>query len=232
MGKVPTRVGDQPAVMLHAVSLGEMNATRAMVSELVASGSKPHIIVSTTTQTGYARGQELYGNNPNVTLVYYPLDFSSAISRFLDRLRPSVVVLMELEVWPNFMLHCSRRGIPVLLVNGRLTADSFKNYRRGSLVVRRMFGRLTQVCAQDQQYADRFIALGTPPARVSVTGTMKFDTAQVADRIPGDIELAECSLGFPRVSPFGSAGPRVRAKSSSCSMLTGNYSDHTARCVW
>jgi 3-deoxy-D-manno-octulosonic-acid transferase len=209
MGDVPTRTGDGPAIMLHAVSLGEMNATRAMVSELLGSSDDLHIIVSTTTQTGHARGEELYGQNPRVTLVHYPLDFSSAITRFLDRLKPTVVVLMELEVWPNFMLHCHRRAIPVLLVNGRLTAGSFKNYRRGSLLVRRMFGRLTAVCAQDQQYADRFIALGAPADRVSVTGTMKFDTAQIADRIPGDSELAD-ALKLSTDQPIwvcGSTGP-------------------------
>ena len=209
MGDVPTRVGDCPAIMLHAVSLGEMNATLAMVRELLAQNAPLHVIISTTTQTGYSRGQELYGQNPKVALVHYPLDFSSSIQRFLDRLKPAVVVLMELEVWPNFVLHCQRRGIPVLLVNGRLTAGSFKNYRLGGSVMRRMFGRLTQVCAQDQIYAGRFIALGAPKDRVSVTGTMKFDTAQIADRIPGDGELA-AALKLPTDQPIwvcGSTGP-------------------------
>ena len=209
MGDVPNRTGDAPTVMLHAVSLGEMNATRAMVTELLASNEKLHIVISTTTTTGYDRGRELYGQNPHVTLVNYPLDFSSAIARFLDRLRPSVVVLMELEVWPNFVLQCHRRRIPVLLVNGRLTPGSFKNYRRGGLIVRRMFRRLAQVCAQDPQYADRFLALGTPAERLSVTGTMKFDTAEIADRIPGDRELAD-ALGLSADDPIwvcGSTGP-------------------------
>jgi 3-deoxy-D-manno-octulosonic-acid transferase len=212
MGHVPNR-GDGPAVMLHAVSLGEMNATRAMAAELLASSPPLQIIISTTTQTGYARGQELYGQDPRVIIVHYPLDFSSAITRFLDSLKPSVVVLMELEVWPNFVLHCHRRGIPVLLVNGRLTAGSFKNYRLGGPLVRRMFGRLSRVCAQDAQYADRFMALGTPVDRVSVTGTMKFDTAQIADRIAGDIELAE-ALGLSSDQPIwvcGSTGPGEEA---------------------
>jgi 3-deoxy-D-manno-octulosonic-acid transferase len=117
---------------------------------------------------------------------------------------------MELEVWPNFVLHCERRRIPVLLVNGRLTPGSFRNYRLGGLLVRKMFRRLTKIAAQEQDYADRFIALGAPAGRVVVTGTMKFDTAEIVQRIPGDDALA-ADLGLcPGREPIwvcGSTGP-------------------------
>src|SRR6185503_1319636 len=99
-------------------------------------------VVSTTTDTGYARGRELYGADPKVTLIRFPLDFSGAIARVLDNLRPSLVVLMELEVWPNFLLQCERRRIPVLLINGRLTESSYRNYRLGGPLVKKMFRRL------------------------------------------------------------------------------------------
>jgi len=166
--------------------------------------------VTVTTETGYARGVELYGKDPRVTLLRYPLDFSSAISRLLDRVRPAVVVLMELEVWPNFMWHCEKRKIPVLLVNGRLTPGSFRNYRLGGALVRKMFRRLTALCAQEEAYASRFIQLGAEASRVSVTGTMKFDTAQIADRIEGADALAEevgLKVGAEPVWLCGSTGP-------------------------
>jgi 3-deoxy-D-manno-octulosonic-acid transferase len=199
-----------PAVLIHAVSLGEMNATRAMVRGLAESRPDLRFVISTTTDTGFTRGREIYGSDPRVSLIRYPLDFSSAVVRVLDRFDPRVVVLMELEVWPNFVLHCERRRIPVLLVNGRLTPSSFRNYRLGGPLVRRMFRRLSLVCAQEPRYAERFLALGGAPDRVRVTGTMKFDTAQIADRIEGSDQLAR-DLGLrPGQEPVlvcGSTGP-------------------------
>ena len=106
-----------------------------------------HLIVSTTTKTGYERGQQLYGSSSRVTLIRYPLDFTAAVTRVLDALRPSLVVLMELEVWPNFMQLCEQRKIPVILANGRLTTGSFKKYKLIKPLAKRMFGRLSRVCA-------------------------------------------------------------------------------------
>jgi 3-deoxy-D-manno-octulosonic-acid transferase len=210
MGHAPARAGNTQAILIHAVSLGEMNATRALVSTLSDQHPELQFIISTTTTTGYDRGRELYGSNQRVTLIRYPLDFTAAIARVLDGLRPAVVVLMELEAWPNFVLQCERRGIPVLLINGRLTAGSFRNYRLGAALVRRMFRRITLICAQEKNYADRFIALGAPRDRVQITGTMKFDTAQIADTIAGADELAS-SVGLrpgeEAIWVCGSTGP-------------------------
>jgi 3-deoxy-D-manno-octulosonic-acid transferase len=209
MGDVAPRSDTAPAIMIHAVSLGEMNATRALVAGLASARPDLRFIVSTTTETGWDRGRELYGTNDRITLIRYPLDFSSAIARVLDRLRPAVVALMELEVWPNFLLRCLQRDIPVVLLNGRLTEKSFRNYRRGGPVVWRMFRRLAMICAQDESYADRFRTLGAAAERVRVTGTMKFDTAAVAERVSGDDGLA-AAVGLQRDEPIwvcGSTGP-------------------------
>jgi 3-deoxy-D-manno-octulosonic-acid transferase len=192
---LPPRDTSRPAVMIHAVSLGEMNATRALVCQLGERDARLQFVVSATTDTGFARARELYGADPRVSVIRYPLDFSGAIRRVLDALRPSVVVLMELEVWPNFVRHCCARGIPVVLVNGRLTEASFRGYRRARPLLRRTFARLAVVCVQEEAYARRFTALGVPPDRVRVTGTMKFDTADVTDRVAGDDELAR-ALGL------------------------------------
>jgi 3-deoxy-D-manno-octulosonic-acid transferase len=211
MGQGVTRdVSAGPAVMIHAVSLGEINATRALIRMLADARPELRFVVSTTTDTGFARGNELYGSEPKVTLVRYPLDFSSAIRRVLDALRPAAVVLMELEVWPNFLRHCQQRNIPVLLINGRLTESSYRNYRLGRPVVSRMFARLAALCAQDETYAQRFVALGAPTDRVRVTGTMKFDNAQVADTIDGADDLGRAvglQSAAERVWVCGSTGP-------------------------
>jgi 3-deoxy-D-manno-octulosonic-acid transferase len=199
-----------PAVMIHAVSLGEIDATRALVRSLAAARPDLRFVVSTTTDTGFARGRELYGDDPKVTLIRYPLDFSSAILRVLDGVQPAVVVLMELEVWPNFLRHCEQRGVPVVLVNGRLTDSSYRNYRKGKLLVAPMFRRLRAVCAQDETYAKWFTDLGAPPDRVRVTGTMKFDTAPPPGDVVGAADLADAlglRPGAERVWVCGSTGP-------------------------
>jgi 3-deoxy-D-manno-octulosonic-acid transferase len=210
MGQVAARTDDAPAILIHAVSLGEVNATRALVEALERSRADLRFIVSATTDTGFHRAMELYGKHPRVSVIRYPLDFSWAIDRVLDRLRPSAVALMELEVWPNFLRQCRRRNIPVVLLNGRLTEKSFRNYRRGRPLVRGMFRGLARVCAQEAQYAQRFIELGAAANRVEVTGTMKFDTAPVGDRVEGDVELADAvglHLNREPVWVCGSTGP-------------------------
>ena len=209
MGHVPVRDGDAPCVLIHAVSLGEMNATAELTRQLRASRPGLDVVVSVTTETGYARGRQLYPVASGVGLVRFPLDFTVAVDHLLDAVRPSVVVLIEGELWPNFLLQCQRRRIPVVLVNGRVTPSSFRNYRRFKPVTAAMLRRLSAACVQDESYADQFRQLGAPADRVTVTGTMKFDTATVADHVDGDAKLAAaCGLaaGEP-VWVCGSTGP-------------------------
>ena len=174
------RESDGPAVLIHAVSVGEMNATRALVQQLRAGRPGLQFIISATTETGLARGKELYGADKDVTVVRYPLDFSAAIKRFLDAVRPNVVVLMELEAWPNFIWRCAQRNIPVVLANARLTSSSFRNYRLAGPLLRPMFRRIALVCAQDDPYCVKVLNLGVPHHHIVITGTMKFDNALAA----------------------------------------------------
>jgi 3-deoxy-D-manno-octulosonic-acid transferase len=208
--RVPHRESSRPCVMIHAVSLGEVNATKALIEQLRSARHDLSFAVSVTTETGFDQAKKLYGENPEVLLVRYPLDVTGAIQRVLDGIRPSVVVLMELELWPNFIRRCQQREIPVVLANGRITLPSFRKYKLIGPVTRKMFSRLARVCAQDETYAERFVALGAPAERVRVTGTMKFDTAQISDRVPGDLQLA-WDVGLygrgERVWVCGSTGP-------------------------
>jgi 3-deoxy-D-manno-octulosonic-acid transferase len=207
---IPPRDTQKPAVMIHAVSLGEMNATRAMIERLRSARPGVEFIISTTTETGFNRARELYENSTDCRIIRYPLDFTGAVVALLDTLKPSVVVLMELEVWPNFLAQCEARDVPVVLVNGRLTKSSFRNYRLAGPLTATMFGRLRELCAQDETYAERFVTLGAPKERVHVTGTMKFDNAQVADRIDGDDSLANAvrlNPGKELIWVCGSTGP-------------------------
>ncbi|MDT8368601.1 MAG: glycosyltransferase N-terminal domain-containing protein [Longimicrobiales bacterium] len=162
---------DRPTLLLHGVSVGEVVAAEPLVRRLEADGVR--VVVSTTTDTGTDRARALYA--PDHRVVRYPLDFSWIVSRFLDRVRPDAVGLLELEVWPHFTAECARRGIPVAVVNGRLGVASFRGYRRVRRVVAPSFSRLRAVAAQSELWARRFVDLGVPGASVQVTGSMKWD---------------------------------------------------------
>jgi 3-deoxy-D-manno-octulosonic-acid transferase len=203
----PSQTG---TILIHAVSLGEMNATRALVAKLREMRPGVQFVISSTTETGFTRGTELYGPAKDVELIRYPLDFSGAVTRVLDHVKPDVVVLMELEVWPNFVKRCRQREIPVVLANARLTPSSFRNYRMAGPLLRATFDRLTLVCAQELAYAERFLKLGVPPHRVVITGTMKFDNASLAPPTPAAGKRAMSAGLRVNVDPIwvcGSTGP-------------------------
>lgn len=200
---IPSARDGRPRILLHAVSVGEVNAIRTLVELLLDDPNKPQVIVATTTDTGFARAQSLFdGKCP---IVRYPFDFSFSIRRFLNAVRPDVVGLVELEVWPNFTALSTKRGIPVGVINGRLSARSFARYQRVLAFVRPSFRRLSFAAAQTEAYADRFRAMGVPAERVSVTDTMKWDTAVIEDHVPGADELAD-ALGIDRGRPLIVAG--------------------------
>lgn len=213
LGNVPLRPVASRCVWIHAVSLGEVNATRTLVRELHKASPNTVIVISSTTQTGLAQARQLY---PKLVVFRYPLDLSLVVSRVLGRIRPSAIVLMELEIWPNLIDMASSRGIPVMIANGRITAE--KSVKRFNLpilrsIARRMFARLEYVAAQDQTYADRFVQLGVPANRVAVTGSLKYDTAEIADHIDGQEQLAT-AMKLDTASPLwvcGSTGPDEEA---------------------
>ena len=210
MGRdIARRQGDAPCILIHAVSLGEMNATRTLVERLREMRPGVKFYISSTTDTGFERGKELYVAAGDVELIKYPLDFSPAIARVLDAVRPDVVVLMELEVWPNFVKRCEQRGIPVVQANGRLTETSFRKYRRGGPIVKKMFRRLTLVCAQDDSYGVRFLQLGVAHHHCVITGTMKFDNTVVGAPPSGYVKAMKLGVrvGLEQIWVAGSTGP-------------------------
>ncbi len=209
LGDVPPRPVSSTCVWIHGVSLGEINATRTLVAEIHRRSPSTAIVLSSTTRTGLDRARELY---PRLTVFRFPLDFSFALRRTLERIRPSVIVLMELELWPNLMEIAHREEIPVLIANGRITeARSMRRFRWPVLrqVARRMFRRVAWIGAQDEQYAQRFIELGAPPERVAVTRSLKYDTADVVEHVDGQDELAQQMRIDPQRPLWvcGSTGP-------------------------
>lgn len=199
----------RPTILIHAVSVGEVNATRMLVDLLASHPTQPRIVISTTTNTGHARAIAIFGQEYEV--VRYPLDLSFAVERFLRSVQPDVVALVELEVWPNFAAACARRGIPVCVINGRLSARSARRYRLVRGVIAPAFRRLALAAAQTGEYARRFIDMGTPPERVHITDTMKWDTARIEDRVQSADQLAE-DMGIDRGRPLIVAGSTARGE--------------------
>jgi 3-deoxy-D-manno-octulosonic-acid transferase len=183
--------------------VGEVNAARILADMLAAEPMNAQVIISVTTDTGIERARKVFGSRH--TVVRYPFDFSWSVRRFLGAVRPDVVLLMELEIWPNFTRLCANRSIPIAVINGRLSARSFARSLRVRWILSPMFRRLSRVAAQDQAYADRFEAMGVAPNRIAVTGTMKWDTAEIADHVDGAEELAQ-EMGINRSMPLIVAG--------------------------
>jgi 3-deoxy-D-manno-octulosonic-acid transferase len=167
------RVPPSGGLWLHAVSLGEVQALRPLVEQLQRQAPQLPLVISSTTETGMAAARELFGEQHWV--FRKPLDFSGRTAQLLDRLRPRGLVLMELELWPNLIRLSHRRQIPIMVANGRLSSGSFRGYRRFRWLLNGCFGRLSRVLAQSEDYAERFVAMGTPAAAVQVTGNVKFD---------------------------------------------------------
>jgi len=200
-----------PRLLIHAVSVGEVSALRELVPLLTP---RAHVIISVGTDTGIKRARELFASTCDV--VRYPLDASWAVKRFLNRVRPAAVGLVELELWPNFVAECTRRSIPVGVINGRLSERSFKGYRKLRWFMERTFGALKFAAVQDEDYAARFVAMGVPPERCMVTGNMKWDAARVEDSVAGADALArEMGIrrgpGAPPLVVVGSTGPEEEA---------------------
>ncbi len=204
-GNISRKSPEKRCLWLHAVSVGEVNAAKTLVTEFEKRFADFEIVVSTTTDTGFARATALFGNR--WTVFYFPFDFSWVMRKAFRRLDPALCLLMELEAWPNLIDVAYRRSVPVVVVNGRISDRSFVQYRRFRWLVRRFFGRIDLVLAQTQEYADRFRALGCPAERVVVTSSLKYDTAQVTDRVEGaDVLADQLNLANARLWVAGGTG--------------------------
>ncbi|MBM4060337.1 MAG: 3-deoxy-D-manno-octulosonic acid transferase [Planctomycetes bacterium] len=172
MGYVPGPAGGRPVVWIHGVSVGEVKAASHFVARLRQQRPDLQLVVSATTPNGHVVARQEYKDLP---VVFYPLDFGRFPARALDRLRPRCVLLMELEIWPNFLQAARKRDVPVAVINGRISERTFRGYRlaRGLLP---QLDLISTYCVQDRAYQKRLLDLGVDPARVHVTGNMKYDS--------------------------------------------------------
>lgn len=161
-----------PVIWIHAVSVGEVLAVSRLITDLEDALPGYRLVISTTTRTGQALARERFGAE---RVFYCPLDLSWATRAYLNAIRPSLLVLAETEFWPNLLAGCFRRGIPVAVVNARVSDRSWPRYRRLRLLWKPILSRISAVLAQTSLDADRLRAIGCRADRVSVSGNLKFD---------------------------------------------------------
>lgn len=164
-----------PTVWLHAVSVGEVLQLGPVLEGLRKRYSGHTIVVSTGTETGLDVARQRY---PECHVTYCPLDFTWAVRRAFARIQPDAFILVELELWPNLLREAHRRGIPVVLINGRLSEKSFRGYSRLKHWLGPILARFQAIGVQTETYGERFVKLGVPRPKVTVTGSIKFDGVQ------------------------------------------------------
>lgn len=198
-GRRRPRASTGPCVWLHGVSVGEVKAAARLVEVIEETVPDVEVIISVTTDTGRRVAQARYPDN---RIEFYPPDFSWIVEDSITALRPDLVILVESEFWPNFLLSAREHGIPVALVNGRMSARSAGRFRKLKELSDPLFAVLRSVCVQLPLYADRFATVGIDRERIHVTGNMKFDNIPVtpdAGRLESFREMFGIETGAPVV---------------------------------
>lgn len=175
MGFVPElEAKGKKVVWIHCVSVGEANAARPLIQRIKDDFPNCRIVVSTTTRSGQKLAKSIFADIADL-VIYFPFDWKSTVRRSLRRIKPSVVLLMETEIWFNFIRETNRRKAHIAIVNGRLSEKSFKRYGYIKRFIRRLFGKLDMALMQEKADATRLMSLGLRASKVKVTGNLKFD---------------------------------------------------------
>jgi 3-deoxy-D-manno-octulosonic-acid transferase len=180
LGRVPSRLQlpeEEPAIWIHAVSVGEVLAVAGLVEELRRRFPQHRVFISTTTDTGQALARQRFGEDK---VFYFPMDFAFAIRPYLRALRPQLVVIAETEFWPNFLRLAHAGGARVAVVNARISDRSWPGYRRFSKLLPRLLANVDLFLAQTPEDAARLQAIGAKPERIRVSGNLKFDIPAAA----------------------------------------------------
>jgi 3-deoxy-D-manno-octulosonic-acid transferase len=181
LGDVPeVDAGGRKVVWLHCVSVGETQAARPLARALLEQFPSHALVVSTTTLTGQTLARDVFRDDA-AAVFYFPFDWRWSVRRTLRRVKPSLVLVMETELWPRFLRECRRGDVPVALVNGRISEKSFKGYRRLAGFIESVVGSLALAIMQTEADAERIRALGLAPERTRVSGNIKFDADSGTD---------------------------------------------------
>jgi 3-deoxy-D-manno-octulosonic-acid transferase len=202
--KLKQAITNRQTIWLHAVSVGEVNICTNLIRALEPRIPNVKIIVSTTTTTGMARLRELLPTH--ISRIYYPIDRKKFVARALAAFHPEAIILVEAEIWPNFIWRAKSLNIPTFLVNARMSERSYPRYKRYRLLFRQLFASFQGVGAQNEEDAAKLIALGCRPEAVRVVGSLKFDAARISERRRVDVPGILASAGYKSGGPILVAG--------------------------
>jgi 3-deoxy-D-manno-octulosonic-acid transferase len=179
-------------IWFHAVSVGELQVIRPVIELAQSEWPDLQIVVTTSTDSGYELAKKLYSQHQ---VAFAPLDFTWAIRRALDRIEPDLLVMAELELWPNWLRITARQGIPIAIINARLSARSLSGYLRIAPLITSVLSQVNWIGTQSATYRDRFLQLGYPNERIDVTGNIKFDGA-TPDREHPEVAMRRAMLSL------------------------------------
>jgi 3-deoxy-D-manno-octulosonic-acid transferase len=186
----PILSAGRPVIWLHCVSVGETQAARPLVKGIKARFPNHSIVVSTTTSTGQRLAREIFKSDVEMVF-YFPFDWRWVVRRTLNAVKPEAVLLMETELWPGFLRECQSRKIPVAIVNGRLSDQSFRRYRLIKGFMKRILSSLNMAIMQTEADADRLGALGMNQSKTFVAGNLKFDAGALPTTDEATAEFSE-----------------------------------------
>ncbi len=215
LGQVSKRLrlphADEPAIWVHAVSVGEVLAVAGLVDELQRRLPQHRIFISTTTDTGQALARSRFGEE---SVFYFPMDFAFALRPYLRALKPAMVVIAETEFWPNFLRQAHAGGARVAVVNARISDRSWPNYRRFRGLLRKVLVNVDLFLAQTAADAVRLQEIGAGADRVRVSGNLKFDIPAPAP--PEIVEKLRGVFAASRAAPILVAAARSMGKNRCC----------------
>jgi 3-deoxy-D-manno-octulosonic-acid transferase len=191
-------VDGEDSIWIHAVSVGEALTARALASDLRARYPRLRLFVSTTTIAGQQVARRSLPESDAV--FYFPFDWAFIVNRTLNLVRPRLFIMMETEIWPNLLRLCRKRGVKTVMINGRISSRSYPRYRLVRPFFRRVLADIDRFCMQSEESARRLLDLGADPGRVTVTGSLKFDSLELPSA-PAHGKPRERVLRFFRLSP-------------------------------
>ncbi len=171
-------VDGEPSIWIHAVSVGEALTARALLSDLKTRYPRLKLYLSTTTMAGQQVAKTSLRHLVD-GVFYFPFDWTFIVRRTLNLVKPRLFIMMETEIWPNLLHECRKRGIRTAMINGRISARSYPRYKLVRPLFRRVLADVDRFCMQSEESAQRLISLGADPARVTVTGSLKFDSLEL-----------------------------------------------------
>ncbi|MGA2029252.1 MAG: 3-deoxy-D-manno-octulosonic acid transferase [Verrucomicrobiota bacterium] len=198
--KLKQALTNRDTIWIHAVSVGEVNLCTQLIAALEPRLPNIKIVVSTTTTTGMA---ELRRRLPmRITKIYYPIDRKKCVVRAMGNINPKAIVLVEAEIWPNFIWRANRLNVPLFLANARLSDRSYHRYKLFSFLFKPLFAAFDGVGAQNENDAARLRDVGCRSEAVHVVGNLKFDAAKLSERHTFDVQAVLRQLGVPADAPI------------------------------